>query len=143
MMVSPDAIRASNAPSTSPLKHCDMKLAQLIIGQAIPAERPRGWAAGGENRPRPHVARRSGVIAEVAAERVGLLHQRLAWHDLEDLPVVFLVLHVARLLAADDHDGANQLMIFLAEMHVTDGRREGFTFLILLDDVRRIEGARL
>jgi hypothetical protein len=30
MMVKPDEISASNAPSTSPLKHCDMKLPQLI-----------------------------------------------------------------------------------------------------------------
>ena len=30
-MVRPDEISASKAPSTRPLKHCDMKLAQLII----------------------------------------------------------------------------------------------------------------
>ena len=30
MIVRPDEISASSAPSTSPLKHCEMKLAQLI-----------------------------------------------------------------------------------------------------------------
>ena len=35
MMVNPDEINASNAPSTKPLKHCDMKFAQLIIDRTI------------------------------------------------------------------------------------------------------------
>ena len=37
MMVSPDEMSASKAPSTNPLKHCDMKLGQLIIDRAIRA----------------------------------------------------------------------------------------------------------
>src|SRR5262249_22867737 len=49
----------------------------------------------------------SGVVAEIAAERVRLLHQRLARRNLEYLPVVLFVLHVARLLAADDDDRAD------------------------------------
>src|SRR5262245_26350363 len=101
-MVRPDEISASRAPSTRPLKHCDTKLAQLIIGHP---------ASNGEAAPQavgPPAARRltsgSGVVAEIAAERVRLLHQRGARHDFEDLPEVLFVLHGARLLAAHDDD---------------------------------------
>ena len=38
--------------------------------------------------------RGSGVVAELAAERVRLLHQRLAGKHFGDFPVVFLALHV-------------------------------------------------
>jgi hypothetical protein len=46
MMVRPDDVSASNAPSTSPLKHCEMKLAQLIIDPAIRDDAARFRAAG-------------------------------------------------------------------------------------------------
>src|ERR1041385_4350475 len=46
--------------------------------------------------------RASGVVAEIAAERVWLLHQRRAWQHVEDLPEVLLVFHVFRRLALDD-----------------------------------------
>src|ERR1044072_4890468 len=102
MMVRPDEISASRAPSTRPLKHCDMKLAQLIIGISIPDE-PKRCRTADDDHPRCGVSRRkSGVVAEVATEGVRLLHQRRARHDLEDLPVVLLVLHVLRRLALDD-----------------------------------------
>src|SRR5262245_2426618 len=95
MMVRPEEISASSAPSTRPLKHCEMKLGQLII-QSIPdgkqAVKPR------RVRRKPPATRRitseSGVVAEVAAECIRFLHQRCARYHLEDLPVVLLVLHV-------------------------------------------------
>src|SRR5690348_11164797 len=51
----------------------------------------------------------SGVIAELAAERVRLLHQRRPGENLEDLPEVLLVLHVLGRLALDDDDRADEL----------------------------------
>src|SRR5262245_61890062 len=100
MMVRPDAISASNAPSSRPLKHCDMKLAQLIIGRTIRsngqcraagieiARAPSPALPRAQGRDREGVRSGSGVAAEIAAEGVGLLHQRRARHDLEHLPVV-------------------------------------------------------
>src|SRR5581483_8247926 len=64
--------------------------------------------------------KRLGVVAKVAAERVGLLHQRSAWNDLNDFPEVFLVLHVLGLLAADDDDRTDALMVFRPVVHVAD-----------------------
>src|SRR5215813_1773634 len=129
MMVRPDAISARRAPSTNPLKSCDTKFAQLTTRNL--AHRPRLSFV------------RSGVVAQVATKRVEFLHQGIARHDLENLPVIFLILHVTRLLAAHDDDWPDQLMIFLAEVHVTHGRWECFTRLILLDDIRRIERSGL
>src|SRR5579872_5125629 len=84
------------------------------------------------------LSNRSAVIAEMAAKCVRLLHQRLARHHFKHFPVVLLAFHLARLLAADDDDRTDQLMIFRAEMHVADHRREGFALLVGLDDGRRI-----
>src|SRR5690242_13874785 len=129
MIVRPDAISAKRAPSTNPLKSCDTKFAQLTTRDLAHAPRLS--------------RRRSGVFAQVATKRVGFLHERLARHDLENLPVIFLILHVARLLAAHDDDRPHQLVVFLAEVHVTHGRWERFARLILLDDIRRIERSSL
>src|SRR6476646_10915094 len=112
MSVRPDEISASRAPSTSPLNSCDTKFGQLTTNKL--AHRSSSSPAA------------SGVFAEVAAERVGLLHQGLPRNDLKDLPEVLLVLHVARLLAPHDDDRPDELVILGAEMHVTYGRREGF-----------------
>src|SRR5215813_11049109 len=142
MIVRPDATSASKAPSTRPLKHCDMKLAQLIIGRAGPDK----TAMPRRRRLRSPAARRvtsgSGIVAEVAAEGVRFLHQRRARHDLEDLPVVLLVLHVLGCLALDDDHRTDELVVFLAEIDLADGRVELLALLVLLDDVRRIERVR-
>src|SRR6185312_11381932 len=73
------------------------------------------------------------------AERIRLLHQPLTGDDFDDIPVVFLVLHVRGLLAANDDDRANALVIFLAVVDFTDQRRNLLFLLVGLDDVRRIE----
>src|SRR5574340_455855 len=126
MIVRPDEISASSAPSTSPLKHCEMKLAQLITRfhpdrastrtphAGIGSPRAHGGSPGARRpcvkilrqripRPAPAAgyAARSGVVAELAAERVGLLHHARTRNDFEDLPVVLVVLHVLLGLAAD------------------------------------------
>src|SRR6478672_6953619 len=86
---------------------------------------------------------RSAIGAEIAAERIRLLHQRLARDDFENLPEVFLVLHRLRILAADDDDRTDALVVFGAIMHVTKQRRDGLALLVGLDDIRRIEAAGL
>ena len=112
-------------------------------------QRTRGCSAAAEREAmdppaaRRRVASSSGVVAELAAEGVGLLHQRLARNDFEDLPVVLLVLHVLGRLALDDDDRADELVVFLAEVDLADGRVELLALLVLLDDVRRIERCRL
>ena len=123
MIVSPDEISASKAPSTRPLKHCDTKFGPLIMART---DAPRNGARyrrrtrSNAESVRPAANRSSasgsGVVAELAAERVRLLHQRLARHDFEDLPVVLLVLHVLRRLALDDDDRADELVVFRAEV---------------------------
>ena len=85
----------------------------------------------------------SGVITEVAAERVWLLHKWSAGHDIDDVPVVLTILHVLRRFAANDDDRTDQLMILGTEMHLTDGGVEGLALLIGSDDIRRIEVASL
>src|SRR5262249_10145714 len=57
------------------------------------------------------------VVAEIATESVGLLHQRLAPNDFLKLPIILGVFHVARLLATDDDDRTDQLVISAAEVH--------------------------
>src|SRR5690349_5900573 len=157
MIVRPEEMRARSAPSTSPLNICETKLAQLITRSsavssmnersgeplalsAAHAEKPAFSASATRRRP---WRRPSGVVAELAPESVRLLHQRLARNDFEDLPIVLLVLHVARLLAAHDDDRAHALMIFRTVMHVTDERGKGLALLVLLDDVGRIEATGL
>src|SRR4051812_26059065 len=98
MIVSPELISASNAPCASPLNSCDRKLGQVIMavkkGTRQSARSPAAapFRCGGG----------SGVRAEVAAERVRLLHQARARDDVHHFPVVFLVLHVLGRLASDD-----------------------------------------
>src|SRR5262245_25195446 len=118
-MVRPDEISASKAPSTRPLKHCDMKLAQLIIGHPTSdgEAAPQAIASPAARRLRSG----SGVVAGIAAEGVGLLHQRQTRNDLEDLPEILFILHGARLLAAHDDDRPHQLMVLLAEVDLADG----------------------
>src|SRR6516225_7713444 len=129
MIVRPDEISASRAPSTSPLKHCDTKLTQLItlssavrrdefqldISAACSGEAAcRGEISSLSEREPPEPRsfdRPSGIVAELAAEGVGLLHQRFARQDLHDLPVVLVVRHILRRLAADDDDGTDELVI--------------------------------
>src|SRR6476659_3571305 len=112
MMVSPELISASNAPSASPLNTCEMKLGQLIMNgnhsgsvkrQTRIIARPRkNGAAGSQSPAAPRFMSGSGGTAEIAAERVGLLHQAFARHDLDHVVVVFLALHVLLHLALDD-----------------------------------------
>src|ERR1051325_9413678 len=104
MMVRPDAMSASSAPSARPLNSCEPKLAQVIT-------------------PKPSSPRRRGprfsllrVFPQLAAERVGLLHERRAGHDLGHLPEVLLVAHGLRRLAAHDDHRAHQLVVLLAEV---------------------------
>src|SRR5690606_23086956 len=157
MIVRPDEISARSAPSTSPLKHCEMKLAQFITlpprvvfggrlsrrrrlqrGEQEPMEMPAPLRPVHGRRGR---ACRSGIVAEVAAKFVWLLHERLAGQHFEDLPVILLVPHVLRLLAFDDDDGAYALVVFGAVINVAAQRGDGLAPFVLLDDVRRIEGA--
>src|SRR6185312_16661566 len=101
MIVNPELISASRAPSAKPLKSCETKLDQLSIGRRI--ERPAIPAGNRRRHPCYPVARNpagrqvppagpsgrregSGVRAEITAERVRLLHQRLARYDLHHLP---------------------------------------------------------
>src|SRR5262249_38630909 len=139
MMVRPDEISASKAPSTRPLKHCDMKLAQFIIGRIISHRQRRRRAAGPRSPAARHITSASGVVAEVAAEGIWFLHQRLARHDLEDLPIILLVLHVFGRFALDDNHRTDELVVLLAETDLADGRVELLALLVLLDDIRRIE----
>src|SRR4029078_3762005 len=83
----------------------------------------------------------SGIFAEVAAERIWLLHQRLARHHFENFPVVLFFLHVLGCLALHYDHWADELVVFLAEIDLANGRIELLALLVLPDDVRRIERA--
>src|SRR5262245_37204086 len=121
MIVSPEAISASSAPSTSPLKHCETKLAQLITSWPMkirssrwlaldtathssgPCQRASGCRDGRHFAcVQQGGARGSGVAAELAAESIRLLHQRFAWHNLDNFPEVLFVLHVLRRFSMDN-----------------------------------------
>src|SRR6187402_1159768 len=117
MIVRPELMSASSAPSTSPLNICETRLLHVNTEA-------------------------SGVVAQLAAEGVRFLHQWLARQHLEDLPVILLALHVGGLLAAHDDDRADELMVFGPEMDLADGRLDLRAALVDLDDSRRIEGAR-
>src|SRR5215469_4484073 len=109
MIVRPDAMSASKAPSARPLNSWETKLPQVIMKCG------REPAAAGRGRPRRFLRLPGlGVVAEVAAERVGLLHERRAGDDLGDFPEVLLVAHLLRRLAAHDHHRTHQLVVFLA-----------------------------
>src|SRR6185312_15867708 len=83
-----------------------------------------GPAIGTDYVLRPaRITKRLDVVAEVAAERVGLLHQRSSRDDLNDLPEVFLVLHVLLRLAFDNDDRTDALVVFRTIMHVADEGR--------------------
>src|SRR5579862_3199988 len=110
MMVRPDAMSASSAPSARPLNSCDPKLAQVIT-DVSQTTAPRAVAAA---RGAGSCNCNSGVIAQIAAERVRFLHERPAGDDLCHLPEVLLVAHRARRLAAHDDHGAHELVVFLA-----------------------------
>src|SRR5690349_12077904 len=114
MIVSPELMSASSAPSARPLKNCEPNWDQEIVMQKFGAAAGAGPAA-------PYLAGYLGVVAEVAAERVGLLHESRARNDLEDGPEVLLVLHLGRLLALDDDDRPHELVVFLAEVHLAHG----------------------
>src|SRR3954451_23404262 len=136
MMVRPELISASRAPSASPLKSWETRLGQLIMRQSLlwramvrvqtrvtPQDRSavRGVTGASEI---------SAVVAEMAAEGVGLLHQALTRDDLDDVVPVFLVLHVLLLLALDDDHRANALMVLGTVMHVADERGDRLAFLV-------------
>src|SRR5215813_15223293 len=53
----------------------------------------------------------SSISAEVAAERVGFLHQAFAGDDFDDVVIVLLVLHVLFHLALHDDDRTDALVI--------------------------------
>src|SRR6516225_8685608 len=94
MMVRPDEMRASRAPNTTPLKHCDRKLAQFIISRITPQNGGGATPQEARSPAARQIRSASGVFAEVAPEGIRLLHQRRAGHDFEHLPVVLLILHV-------------------------------------------------
>src|SRR5205085_3946300 len=113
MMVSPELISASKAPSASPLNTCEMKLGQLIMNgnhsgsvkrqtRLMPVREKKALRASTPAAPR--FMSGSGGIAQIAAERIRLLHQAFARHDLDHVVVVFLALHVLLQLALDDDD---------------------------------------
>src|SRR4051794_20118438 len=122
MMVRPELISASSAPSASPLNTCEMKLGQLIMNGNHSASVKRQtriycpfakkMAPRATLRPAaPGFMFGSGGIAEIAAERIRLLHQAFARHDLDHVVVVFLALHVLLQLAPDNDDGADALVV--------------------------------
>src|ERR1044071_2282363 len=107
MIVSPELMSASSAPSARPLKTCEKKLAQVNNARTLSIlSQPR-----------------SAVVAELAAERVRLLHQALARDDLDHVVEVLLALHVLLHLAADDDDGADALVVLRTVLHVAEQRR--------------------
>src|SRR3954471_6383377 len=122
MMVRPEAISASSVPDASPLKSCEKKFGQVIMRAA--KRRPLSRATG---------AFCSGVIAEVAAELVGLLHERKPGNHFGHFPVVLRVLHLLRRLALDDDDRPDQLVIGAAPVHLADDRLHLAARLIGLD----------
>src|SRR5215831_16561402 len=100
MIVSPELISASSAPSARPLKSWETKFGQLIMkndhGRSSRTNRQIGeksGAAGDGSACGAGGAFRSRISAEIAAEGVRFLHLGCTGHDLDDLPIVFLVLH--------------------------------------------------
>src|SRR4026209_1413528 len=103
MMVSPEAMRASSAPSARPLKGWETNMGQVIAGGGV---------------------LRSCGVAELAPERVRLLHERSARHHLGHLPEVLLVPHLLRRLAAHDDHRPHELVVLLAEIDLAHHRLE-------------------
>src|SRR6185312_8461550 len=78
MIVRPDEISASSAPSTSPLKHCDTKLAQLItLSPAMDADCPAASWPGCPGHPHAqgvdsrHIARYDVAVKVPSPPRRG------------------------------------------------------------------------
>src|SRR5436309_11268916 len=112
MTVRPEQMRASSAPSARPLKNCEPNWDQERV---MPKIRRRGGAGPAA----PALSRqRLSIVAEVAAESIGLLHEPFARHDLQHVPQVLLALHLGGLLALHDDDGAHELVVLLAEVHL-------------------------
>src|SRR5215472_14569482 len=142
MMVRPELISASRAPSASPLNSWEMKFGQLIMKDVqnpgftdrIARRRIKKDAAASLRLPAAsRFSACSSVVAEIAAKRVGFLHQAFAGDDLDDVVIVLLVLHVLFHLALHDDDRTDALMIFLAVVHVADKGGQRFALLIGLD----------
>src|SRR5215475_13934261 len=151
MMVRPELISASSAPSASPLNSWEMKFGQLIMkdvqnpefADRVARRRIKKDAAASLRLPAASkFSACSSVVAEIAAECVGFLHQALAGDDLDDLVIIFLVLHVLFHLALHDDDRTDALVIFLAVMHIADEGGQRFALFIGLDDIGRVEAAR-
>src|SRR5690349_10832268 len=112
MMVKPELMSASNAPSASPLKSCETRLGQLIMMgdrgfRRMKSRDTKKADAVGRRCLRRHEVLGSGIVAEVTAEGVRLLHQAVAGDDIDDVVVIFLILHVLLHLAFDDDDGTD------------------------------------
>src|SRR5262249_48851717 len=128
MMVSPELISASSAPSASPLNSCETRLGQLIMKGARGPDCQSGVVRTRKSTPQEvdHSLRRhelvctSSIFAEAAAECVWLLHQALAGHDLDDVVIILLILHILFHLAFDDDDRTDALVILLAIVHIAD-----------------------
>src|SRR5689334_3144951 len=122
MIVRPDAMSARSAPSARPLNSCELKLAQVITRETVvPAQAGTTFLLR--------------VVPQVAAECVGLLHERRAGNDLGHLPEVLLVAHRLRRLAAHDDHRAHHLVVFLADVHLADHGLELAAGLERLDHV--------
>src|SRR5690348_12177619 len=124
MIVSPELMSASSSPSARPLKSCETKLPQVIKGA------PGTKRASRSGPGCPFFKTRSGVVAQLAAELVRLLHERRPRDDLHHRPEVLLVLHLGLLLALHDDHRAHQLVVFLAEVHLADGRLQLAALLV-------------
>src|SRR5690606_10990833 len=147
MIVSPDAMSASKAPSTRPLKSCEMKFAQCSTpfppdrgSNEVPAAGIGGGRPATLELPRA-CAVVSGVVAELAAEGVGGLDHLLARDDLEHRPEILVIAHVLLRLAANEDDRPDALMVLGAVVDIADQGWNGFALLVLLDDIGGIEGA--
>src|SRR4051794_11517054 len=149
MMVRPELISASRAPSASPLKSCETRLGQLIMRQSLlwramvrvqkrvtPQDRSAVRGVTG-------VSEVSAVVAEMAAEGVRLLNQAFPRDDLDDVVPVFLVLHVLLLLALDDDHRPDALMVLGTVMHFAHQGGDRLALLVGLDHVGRAEAAGL
>jgi hypothetical protein len=105
-----------------PIDHEGQSLGLVKSGQF--AARLRTSKRRGQGTQPAHGAKapaRSGVGAEIAAERVRLLHQPGTRHDLDNVVVVLLILHILRRLAPDDDHRPHELVVFCAEIDFADG----------------------
>src|ERR1700690_4353301 len=89
MIVRPDEIRARSAPSTSPLKHCDMKAPQLIT--LPPAASTSTMSQSGHDVPYHEERSANGVIVK--------------WPDVQDATRLFAPVWLARICASSTRTG--------------------------------------